>query len=187
MVRDQICLLGERPDPERMNAPRWLWYSGKPGGGLWTSSETERGDSAWARYARQHGPDSSLQPDQPRWRLAVSESVRIYELDSVEAAERLAREYPPADPEGRIDRASAAAGQGLIDWEAVGRDWDGVHFTRFPVPEHCDVVWCWGWDTECTWWSRWSFERVELAAPSLSALDAPARGDVEPGSSELGL
>jgi hypothetical protein len=55
------------------------------------------------------------------------------------------------------------------DWQAVARDWDGIHLSVGGVLTAERVRWgqpraqthLFGWDVESTAWLRWVFDRVE--------------------------
>jgi hypothetical protein len=171
MLDPQITVSSQRPQASLMGTVENREWSGKPGGGLWTSSDLGEGQSAWTRKASR---EPGLDADGQIWRLVPSADARICEVSSWEAAKELIERYPTQYEE---DPSSRAAGQGLIDWQALSRDYDAVHFVPFGPPRYGAETtrFFWGWDTECTWWASFAFERIELVRPSLSELADSAR------------
>lgn len=116
---------------------------GKPSGGVWTSTYTplEKTESDWLRFCTQ---------EHPYWIPAYGylyspdPAARLFTIDSVSDLQSLVSEYgvrkvccPPYE----------------IDWNAVARDYEGVHLTRSGLAAG-EAHGLESWDAECTVWFR---------------------------------
>jgi hypothetical protein len=155
------------PFPERPQRPPTGWerYAQKPDWGFWTSTAVDEfGLTSFLAGVAASTGDLGLFardnfPPFARYRVTISPSTRIFEVDGPESWHRLCTTYPSSGEDGRL----------VPDWVAVASAWDGVHLTlgglltaeqvRFEAPggrsEH------WGWDVEQTVWLRAVFETIE--------------------------
>jgi hypothetical protein len=126
----------------------------KPRRALWTSTSVGSCPSPWISYLR-WGEDHRPPPYSP-FRLEVSPMAQVYEIHEPRAWHTLCLTYP-------LDGAL------LPNWEAVAREWDGIHLSvggllttemvRYGPPEAWTMLS--GWNIESTVWFRWIFDRVE--------------------------
>ena len=121
----------------------------KPIGGLWTSTLTSAGKSAWARFApdyfavhpTQLGLASILHP------LAAA---RVAEIDNHVDLVALVDRYP----------SQHSGGPPVLDFEAMAADFDAVHLTASGEVATCHPareVNLKMWSVESTLWFRWMF------------------------------
>ncbi len=137
----------------------------KPRRVLWTSTSAGSFPSMWIPYLR-WGEDGREPPYHP-WRLQVQSSARIYEIHGPQSWHALCLMYPTASTPAYPLPASKV----LIepDWQAVARDWDGIHLStgglltteRVVLGKPNAQTHLFGWQVESTAWLRWVFDRVE--------------------------
>jgi hypothetical protein len=137
----------------------------KPRRALWTSTSVGKCPSGWIFYLR-WGEDRREPPYHP-WRLQVLSSARVYEVHRPQAWQTLCLAYPAPSSLAY----PMPTPQDLIepDWQAVARDWDGIHLSLGGVLTAERVRWgkpsaqthLFGWDVESTAWLRWVFDHVE--------------------------
>lgn len=137
--------------PVKFNAAGWS--GNKPHGGLWTSTRLGRGYSDWVNWCGAEMPEwigdrYALRVD------AVARVLHVWTREDVEALPKFARTDHYKHKQG-------------IDFEALSRVYDGVHFADD------DLVWSYLEDDlscECTFWFRWAFESVTLdrKAPAIT-------------------
>jgi hypothetical protein len=137
----------------------------KPRRALWTSTSVGSCPGGWIPYLR-WGEDGREPPYHP-WRLQAPSSARVYEIHGPRSWHALCLTYPasssPAYP--------LSTSKSLIepDWQAVARDWDGVHLSSGGLLTTERVMWgkaktqthLFGWQVESTAWLRWVFDHVE--------------------------
>lgn len=138
--------------------------------------------------------DWPVQPPVQQFRLVVSSSARVFEVDGPDAWHRLCVAYPAPPyepepvPEGHVgwspypgaDPPLGLDDRLVPDWSAVARDWDAAHVSlggllaseqvRVDTPAGWTELW--GWGAERTVWLRWCFTEVERL-PALAALPEP--------------
>ena len=139
----------------------------KPRHVLWTSTSVSACTSSWLQYLRISGEVGDVQPPYRRWRLDIAPSARVYEVHGPQAWHGLCLRYPApscmAYPTCRPDALIEP------DWQAVSRDWDGIHLSvggfltaervRWGMPEKQTHLY--GWSVESTAWLRWVFGSAE--------------------------
>lgn len=149
----------EAPDPSRF-VPNLSPFGGdtpKPRAALWTATTVGSMPGGWSLYLR-IGEDGRPPPYR-LWRLEALPSARVFEIHGPDDWRALCLRYPGETREGRL----------LPDWQAVARDWDGVHLSIGGLLTTQKVVvdaggrraQLDGWDSESTVWLRWSFGLVE--------------------------
>lgn len=145
---------------------RLAWH--KPAnGGLWTSTFGET--DGWIDFmdSEQHYFDQD--PEQWRWWLLIPRpQARIYTVDDRDDLIKLVNAYPGTSSvrnghEARLTKTLDLFGR-FPDWEAVSKDYDGVHLTsrgqgatRSPIEGAPNLS---GWDCESTLWFRWAFSAI---------------------------
>jgi hypothetical protein len=149
----------EVPDRSRFGANLSPFGGGipKPRAALWTATTVGSMPGGWSLYLR-IGEDQRPPPYR-LWRLEALPSARVYEVHGPDDWRALCGQYPGDIFEGRL----------LPDWQAVARDWDGVHLSiggllttqRVAVDTGGRRAQLDSWDSESTVWLRWSFGRVE--------------------------
>ncbi|MFO1518123.1 MAG: hypothetical protein U1F57_00440 [bacterium] len=154
VLRPQLFITqeGNHPRPERLEPVKNIVAFPKPRKGFWTSTYLETRGSAWVERGRDLKNHSYL--------LRPRADAKIYVVDSYEDLERLMNQY------GRED----VSGIKTLDYEAMSRDYDGLHLTRKGEVDtrpfqgrsyDLDT-----WDVESTLWFRWVFEQAEDAGPT---------------------
>ncbi len=149
----------ETPDPSRF-VPELSPFGGdtpKPRAALWTATTVGSMPGGWSLYLR-IGEDGRPPPYR-LWRLEALPSARVFEVHGPDDWRALCLRYPGEIREDRL----------LPDWQAVARDWDGVHLSIGGLLTTQKVVVdaggrraeLNGWDSESTVWLSWSFGRVE--------------------------
>lgn len=141
----QLHLGVHAPCPERVLPAGQGRLGRKPAGGLWTSTLTDDGDSAFGRFAvaelaeRYQGVAT--------WRLDVP-AARLLVLDGRADVEAFYRRFALADGSGAAEGRST-------DWEAIAAVCDGLHVSA-RTPRQADTGDdLYGFDCESTWWCRW--------------------------------
>jgi hypothetical protein len=168
---------GNRPGtPDRESAPRESHFipaaastdaprvatGPKPFGvGLFTSTEAAGDHGMWRRYLTGYeGSSGWLYPMPWRvWRLQVRSGVRVYEVSDAARWVGLITDFP-----------RTTAGYLHPDWMAVAAVYDAVHVTLRAVAATQGLSFATSsgptappyWDTEQTFWLRWSFGAAEL-------------------------
>jgi len=95
--------------------------------------------------------------------LKVSQDARVFHIDSLEKEKEFIERYRAPLPEDEWEqKLQSWTKSGLIDWEKVSQEFDGVRWQPYPGFDRMESPFSM-WDVESTWWSRWSFESVELA------------------------
>lgn len=163
--RDQIWLSDGSgpPDPARVPQPA----KGKPPAGLWTSSAVAGLPSAWWPVVTRGILDL---PDEVfAWKTAFRAGLRVFEIQAADDWNWLCGRFP-AEPAELLRSRSQLPKLVAPDWNAVGREFDGVHLTAagvataqgvlLPLGEHVTMLW--GWDAECTAWLTWPVEEMTL-------------------------
>jgi hypothetical protein len=125
------------------------------GFGLFTSTRTRSGHTAWRSYLDLHRT-SALYP--LPWRIAeldVSPEARVVEITGARAWVDLLDRYP----------AIGAGGLVYPDWPRIARDVDGVHMSMRAIVASqgfnfrcaCGLTAAGYWDVESTLWLNWCF------------------------------
>ncbi len=143
----------------------------KPRQAFWTSTFVPTVISPWL-----DSPEAQFSGPPHAWKVTVTESARVLEINSPAAWFALAHAYPGAREAFRYSpqyspRIVRPAGSSRLDpdWSKVSQDWDGVHvsvggwMTAEDVPYESAGVTTElrGWNMESTVWFRWSFSSVE--------------------------
>jgi hypothetical protein len=154
--------------PERfVPVPAW---AGEPfqarqfGCGLYTATGFRGTQGMWRAYLDLGHYSSNYEYPWHAWRAEVSPDARVFDVTTAARWEELLLRYP-----------WASGGLVFPDWHAMARDWDGVHLTVRAVAaiQGLRIQTAAGllvpsyWDTETTFWLRWSFTAahlVEIAA-----------------------
>jgi hypothetical protein len=152
--------IGEHgPRPALFKTPRNRDMFVKPTGGLWTSTYLGAADgSDWVRWCRDEGGFGNVEKAN-WWLLTADPEAHVLVIDSYADLARATAAYPLI-----WDRADPFyAERPKLDYEAIARDFDGVHLTdrgqwRTRLTHPLDLY---GWDCESTLWLRWSFEGVQ--------------------------
>lgn len=116
--------------------------SDKPENAFWTCTlkkdpTSSKSTTAWIEWCRENGLNFWLGTSAAQFK--VSETAKIFNIDSTEKYEYLLKNVPHAEDDN------------YIDWERVATEFDAVHCTEdFYIP---------GWDCESTAW----FNRDKLA------------------------
>jgi len=138
----------------------------KPGGGFWTSTFHPQAKYAsdWVKFWTSLKFKFGIKDFEKAVLLEVSPEAKVCHIDGVADLEKLIFKYPRVSIDSLkripIDRMSS----GTIDWEALARDYDGVHLTRNAAAEIHEMDRFAGWDCESTCW----FKRVFVAATPYS-------------------
>jgi hypothetical protein len=122
------------------------WHGGpcgKPRGGVWTSTYTPHAptESDWVRFCQESHPDWIPAHG---YLYAPASGVKIYRIDTADDLRALVKRCgdPARDPPAFE-----------IDFEALARDYDGIHLTTAGLEQtHQRHLEC--WDAEGTCWSR---------------------------------
>lgn len=187
---------GSPPERVRLTTPArppssWERYAQKPMGGFFTSTIHGYVSSIFAALDEEVGDIMAAFTGPPFacWRLKVSRSARVLEIDGPEAWHALCVRYPA---DGGRDRQtpdfSGDAGRLVPDWSAVASGWDAVHLTfggllsaeQVRVESPSGWTYHWGWDCEQTLWLRWQFTEVERIGDHMKI--EPLSGLVQPES-----
>ncbi|MDV6011176.1 hypothetical protein [Haloechinothrix sp. LS1_15] len=115
------------------------------------------GDTCHDAITAHHLGDGEPDPSPTRTLLHADHGARVFEINSAESWHQLAHRYPLADATPQRERGGLAP-----DWNAVARDWDGVHLSLFgylaathvPLGNGDDTTVLWTWDGEQTCWLR---------------------------------
>ena len=132
--------------------------------------------------ARGAGSGGDWMPDR-LWRAPIEpiEGARVLEVGSPADWHRLCVDYPSP----MLTSRDSPAGEGDLapHWEAVGREWDGVHltflgllttpFVRTNSADGASMLW--SWDSEGTLWLRRSPLRPALDPIPLADAEDPTR------------
>ncbi len=139
----------------------------KPSHALWTSTSVTVRTSSWLQYLPISGEVGHWEPPYPRWRLEVVPAARVYEIHGPQAWNNLCLRYPApscmAYPTCRPDALIEP------DWQAVSKEWDGVHLSVGGLLTSERVRWgmpgkqthLYGWSVESTAWLHWVFGTAE--------------------------
>lgn len=148
----------------------------KPRRAFWTCTFVPRVVTPWLKHGERPLEDARI------WLLTVSDQARVFEVQSPEDWWKLAQSYPAKTPGFTYAMTPLSMHPGVLtsdrssrharvdpDWQAVARDWDGVHLsmagvmTAEDVPLERDgvVTELRGWEVESTVWLRWVFDSVE--------------------------
>jgi len=130
--------------------------------GLWTSTYTpnEEYTSQWVEWCVDNNFCDPCA--YTWWVLTPREDARVFVIESQRDLFFLMKEYP-------YQAKHTPPYVAMIDFEAVGRDYDGLALTHkgnmrlhLSVPFHLN-----GWDVESTLWVNWCFSTVEKRTPVL--------------------
>jgi hypothetical protein len=141
--RAQLWIGAQHAVPQPANpSPR---HYDKPPNEIWTSSALADGTSAWWPLLREGADRPPPTETQSVWRLMPSPDARVFEIRSAQHYAWLRNEFG--------------------DWDAIAREYDGIHLTvegliRAQVVA-CGSVMLDNWDAESTAWLRWCFDGVE--------------------------
>jgi len=138
----------------------------KPVGGLWTSTLNHEGgewlrwllSEIFTRYATVEDLQGSERWGGRMWKLTPREA-NVAIVHEPADLRMLHERYPQQLTEAEKQIRSFAL---LIDWEALSRDYDGMHIPN-PWPwrfggDYEASMFFYGMDAECTCWFRWCFE-----------------------------
>jgi hypothetical protein len=135
------------------------YHNVKPNGGFWTSTFKWGGPyaSEWIDFVTTEMTSEDVSK-KPIYLLTVKPTARLYTIDSYKDLKRLIEKYPFVVQARRFDSFT----QTFPDWEAISKDYDGVHMTskgqgetRLSRPYSL-----YGWDVESTLWFRNVFDKV---------------------------
>lgn len=150
-----------------------------------TSTEIDGWTSQLANLVSGNG-DWHVNYRAKRARVRVAPDARVFEVDSAEDWHALTVRYGVGSRPDRAPHPNELVGPPwgwndsvVPDWQAVAREWDGVHVTLWgyltatQVRVVSDPDWSelWSWEGEQTTWLRWVFEDVE----PMPALEEPRR------------
>lgn len=164
-LHTQVFVSHSKPEASKitpiLNERTW-----KPQGGMWTSTLDDEGGD-WVKWLT--GENYSLDDERwggKLWLLEPTEANLAVIADPVDLRE-LSASYPSPEIERykRLD-VSLRMFNLLVDWEAVARDYDGLHVPnpwpwRFGGGSEFEMeasMFFYVMDAECTCWSRWCFD-----------------------------
>ena len=130
-------------------------------GGLFTSTAVMAGRSMWQMYLEPYEGSEMFPGPWAAWSMPVAASAVVAEIDSAEAWARFVQRYP-----------RLVNGHIYPDWRSAAEDYDGVHLALAAVvagqgwflrpADGVATIAASYWDTECTFWFRWSFDEPAL-------------------------
>jgi hypothetical protein len=150
-----------RPRKEKFEPVEGHHLPVKPNGGMWTSTFTPDAeyDSDWLRWSSSEG----FYGGTCGWKMEVKDDLAIVEVDGMDDLWSIVEQYEAETYKGR---PAQQLREYVIDFEALARDFDGMHLTeegqvktRMPGMGAPNLY---GWDSECTLWFNWAFEDVEF-------------------------
>jgi hypothetical protein len=126
------------------------------GTGMWTSTWDGK-LGAWLEWC--HGERWGPWRQYPLWLLDVRPEARVFEIATGADMKRFIKTYAMRDPVLKITW--------LIHWDLVAEKWDGVHLADYglhwKIKDLGQSMIFYGWDCECTLWTRWMFDNVRRA------------------------
>lgn len=173
MIHRQLFEGEFEPSKERMKPILNLEYLLKPFGGLWTSCYDESRGSDWIQWClgeRFNVPDNGYNS----WVLDVDGEPKMLIINSlahlIKAFKTHGITYESDHPLHSFNAVFPT-----LDFEALSRDFDGMHLTargqyetHLSYPESL-----YGWDCESTLWFRWCFSKVEHLGKKSFMVDDP--------------
>jgi len=174
---------GEFPSPDTFPEPaapptRFEHYTQRPENRVSTSTKVGDWTSQLA-VCTSGSTDWILDYPAHRMLVCVSPDARVYEVGSAQdwhalVATHGVRSTPEMTFHPGTRDAPWGANDGLVpDWQAIAREWDGVHVTLWAfltgtqVRIASEAGWTemWSGEGEETTWLRWAFDAVEGMLP----------------------
>lgn len=167
---------------------RWTIYAQRPHPMVLTSTEVDGWTSLLASVV-DHSADWIIQHPAQRKHVRIEPGARVYEVVTAEDWHALVTRYgvrsepeQSPHPQNWLGRPWESNDGLVADWQAIARDWDGVHvtlwalLTALQVRVTSEAGWseAWSWEAEETIWLHWAFSESEELPPVVPPLPEPA-------------